>query len=252
VKRICFFGDSYLGSLLNAQGEFNIFKEGEVDFFGAADPYLRKDPLKIDAIGIYSTTEKVEENFRFTGKKDFIKFCEYDVLVLVGYFSRSMFMFSLMDSGCVWVPSRYYRNTGYYHMITEDFYENFILQGAREKADLAMKIRENFKGEIYVIQQPFCSEESPQNSEFRRSIPIDVKMRFVEDYWACTERFWAERDMCFLSQPKCTLGSFAFTRHDYSIGSRRIVDNSLHRSTDFDHMNEIYGKLVLEQLDIKL
>lgn len=252
MKKICFFGDSYLGALIDGQNAHKVFSKGSIDFYGAAGPYLRHDPLKVTSDGVYATTEKVAENFKFTGGKDHFKFKDYDALVLVGFFARAMPIYSLIDAGRIWAPPKYYEVSPKYLMITDEFYRKFLLQGAMFKLDLVTQIRENFKGNIYISQQPLASDAAPLNSKFRRAVPRPVKLQLIEDYWRDNESFWRERGIEFLPQPMETLSEWCFTRHQYCVGSRRIVDNAPHPKNDYGHMNDLYGQIVLRQVKSRL
>jgi hypothetical protein len=244
--RICLIGDSHIAALQYALMEnADPYQAARVFLFATRGKGL--GDLEYENGAIMSRDVQVSKSLARTGGSDRIVLDDYDAFCVVGGQGRTPLVgkvcekFSTADmaiAGSVPVSSA----------LLDDLFRDVL------QTTLAYKVvsllRSHTEKPIFYVGNPFVSHavlgDTEQGEFFRAAIEAKAAEKVVQHFRNGLEAAIGAHAQ-IIAQPPETITDVMFTQADYGKGSRRLSQAGReHPDDDFNHMNESFGRLVLD------
>ena len=248
MKRICFVGNSHVGAVKQAID--GLSDDSTLNGFEFSTFACRSRNLETAQVinGVLSSDdENLKESFIWTsGGSSEVVISEYDVICFL--MGRSMFDHKIFRTGSD-IP---YISAGLFDEIMAGARNSWQMQLVEKTA------RANKNVQVVHIGHPFVSDASPRMKSFLDSLSgsdsglsgraKSVKARIEEKASAISVG-----NLRVMAPPPAALDETGFfTQHKFcqgSKGSNRITETEAeHSSDDFAHMNEVYGRMLIDHL----
>jgi hypothetical protein len=245
MRRVAVIGNSHLGALKRAwdAGLAKRQPELELVFFGSP----RRTIASLRATGDALTTDdaEVRRSLALTsGKADpKIRLPDYDAILLHALIGLNWAIPQAIKLNA------FVRATG--SVVSSGLVQDLLRNDLRKSVfqHVLEQIRSISRVPIVASTQPFLSEDSPHLAALSGlSSPLLPEM-----YEEFIERQMQAVAVDFLPQNAVTVTDRCFTRRVYSVnGCRLRADTTGAPSDDLRHMNESYGRTVIDDLLVKL
>ncbi|MEP6019994.1 MAG: hypothetical protein ABJ251_16075 [Paracoccaceae bacterium] len=248
MKRICFVGNSHVGAVKQAIDDLSDDSSlNGFEFSTFACQSRNLETVQVNNGVLSSDDEKLKESFIWTsGGSSEVVIADYDVICFL--MGRSMFDYKMFRSGSD-IP---YLSVGLFDEIMAGAWNSWQMQLVENTA------RANKNVQVVHIGHPFVSVASPKIKSFLDSLcdsdsglydrAKSVKARIEEKASAISVG-----NLRVMAPPPAALDETGFfTQHTFcqgSKGSNRITETEVeHSSDDFAHMNEVYGRMLIDHL----
>ncbi|MDQ2094358.1 hypothetical protein [Rhodalgimonas zhirmunskyi] len=246
MRRVCFIGNSHVGSVKRAADEIKdsgVLDGVDVTIFGSHRDSLKT--LKIRDGYLVSDDDFVQKNFHWTsGGSTKVKISEYDEICFI--LGRSIFDFTKFQAGTD-IP-----------FISNNLAMKLVNAALNTwPMRLAMRTaKESDNVQVTHVGRPFVSAEAPLSKAIlaRFSEPeskISSRTEQLRTLMDEKSTEVSEGNFRFMKPPTATLEEHGlFTQHIFCQGSIRLGKkmNKSHSTDDYGHMNADYGRLILEHL----
>ena len=252
--RIAIIGNSHLAAFKLAWNDLaDTYRDITLVFFGSAGEEMRSK-VAIENDCLVAVTEGAINDFHFTsGGLTKIDFSDFDAVLLVGMDCRMLPLYSALKSNRIYdAPSPSFSRKKVSHRIISAACIAQLCMDQMKNTSMfhvLSLIRSVSKIPAFIIPCPFpskaCIYDNPARWAFlTRNASKTLQQSYYEGLSGLCRSFAAT----LITQPENTITDLLFTKEELSVGSVRFDDHlltTLHKETDYVHMNGDYGKEVL-------
>jgi hypothetical protein len=243
--RICLIGNSHLACFKYGWNEVERrYPDVHATFFGA--PGDRARHLVVRDGRLVAGTDPLREGLLLTsGGESAIDPEKYDAFVLVGWVTIQ----AAMDLARQYTPHTFPETVHGKQIVSEALFRAALAAeySGTVVATVARRLRQLTTKRILLAPQPMPSRRAMEERERRfRTTLIAGRQVFG---LACAAADLAFADLAeVVWQPVETIADHAFTRTEFSEGSKRLLKEEAHPDDDFSHMNAAFGTLALSNI----
>lgn len=219
-------------------------------FFGAPHPY--SSTIKFENGKVFSDDPWSQSHIMSTAGP-ILDIDAYDVVVICGFGLRPLTLINLYKT---YRADTQHGAAGAAHLLSQNCYDEVCL-GLIEHSHavrLAKAIRAKMEKPVWVLPQPFPSEEilKSKHRDVIREIQNNGDERSIAKAFNTALKRLSALGIRVLAQSPETKATALFTDVTFSSAGVRLLIDTQQADTDFVHTNELYGTLVVQTLLDKL
>ncbi len=247
--RLLLLGNSHLGALKLATKGSEKHPDVEIGFFGAPAHWTKKADLRD---GVISTSHPplAQKFSEVSGGSETVNLNEFDVVALVGmFFGFSECLREIRRAHTYTMPPLKPKSQLISQTCMGQLFEDLLKASAAY--EWAEKIRSQFMKPVLIVPTPLSSETRLQNDAFLAPVAADFRPIAPKLFSMYRERARAlakAAGVTLVEQPDDTMAFPGFTKQHFSRGSLRLLHEAGHEESDFNHMNQEFGTVLLREI----
>lgn len=249
--KIGVIGDSHIAAFKLAWHDLaGAYPDVSLMFFGSAGQDM-KEKVAIEKNCLVAVTEDAKNDFYHTsGGLTEVDFSDFDVVLMIGMDCRMLPLYKALKSHRAYDAPASIKDADY-QTISAGCITRICMDQMKNTSmfRILSLIRAISQIPVFVIPCPLPSKACTHDTSARWAFLTRNACKTVQQSYyqglSCLCRSFAAT---LITQPDDTVSDFLFTREQLSVGSVRLDDHlltTLHKESDYVHMNRDYGKEVL-------